>query len=321
MLTFAELHEPRHALLDSLLRLRLRESSYCQSLLAAPWGLAVPESARGAAYVFVARGRATLRAAGERVALGPGDFALLAQGDAHELASGKRTPVYPLSELEWDSVLGRCIVRSGGAGAVTHLLTGGLDFELNALLPALPPVLSLSAEQAPDWLAGLSALLVDEAAQPGAGSELVLSRLAELLAVGAIREWLDGGDEESPGLLRALRDPPIRRSLDLLHRDPREPWTVASLAKAVGLSRSAFAARFQACLGVSPMRYYTRWRMGHAEQWLRDEQRSVEEVADALGYASRAAFTRAFKSALGHSPGQARRRARERLTTINERLV
>ena len=315
-------HEARSPLNEALLRLRLRESSYCQSLLAAPWGLAVPESERGGVYVFVARGRCVLRLPGTRqpLRLNAGDFALLPRGCAHELASGPRTRARAFSELEWDSVLGRCIVRSGGSGAVTHLLTGGLEFELNPLLPALPQHLLLRQEEAPDWLLSLTQILIDEAARPGAGSEVVLSRLAELLAVGAIREWLQTGEREDPGLLHALADPPIRRALELIHADPREPWTLSALAKAAGMSRSAFAARFQDSLGVSPMRYYTRWRMGMAEQWLREEQRSVEEVADLLGYGSRAAFARAFKTALGRSPGEARRAARGSLMTINELL-
>lgn len=75
------------------------------------------------------------------------------------------------------------------------------------------------------------------------------------------------------------------------------------------------------CLGVPPMRYWTQWRMSVASQWLRDDQLSVDEAAEQLGYGSRAAFARTFKATTGHSPGEVRRSARASLRTINEQLA
>ena len=75
------------------------------------------------------------------------------------------------------------------------------------------------------------------------------------------------------------------------------------------MSRSAFAARFKELVGESPMQYITRWRMNLALTWLKEENVSLGELANRLGYRSEAAFSRAFKRFIGVSPGAARRTA------------
>jgi AraC-like DNA-binding protein len=73
------------------------------------------------------------------------------------------------------------------------------------------------------------------------------------------------------------------------------------------MSRSAFAARFNALVGEAPMHYVARWRMHVALMWLRDDCPGLGELANRLGYQSEAAFSRAFKRFNGVSPGAARR--------------
>jgi AraC-like DNA-binding protein len=99
----------------------------------------------------------------------------------------------------------------------------------------------------------------------------------------------------------------LGRAIALIHRDPARPWTVATLAREVGMSRSAFAARFTELVGEPAMRYATRWRMHVALAWLKEDDASVGELASRLGYNSEAAFSRAFKRFMGISPGAARR--------------
>ncbi len=77
------------------------------------------------------------------------------------------------------------------------------------------------------------------------------------------------------------------------------------------MSRSAFAARFKDLVEETPMQYVTRWRMNVALTWLREGDLSLTELAERLGYQSEAAFSRAFKRAIGISPGAARRQDQE----------
>jgi AraC-like DNA-binding protein len=84
-------------------------------------------------------------------------------------------------------------------------------------------------------------------------------------------------------------------------------WTVASLATTVGMSRSAFAARFTQLVGEPAMHYATRWKMHAALMWLKENDASLAELGSRLGYESEAAFSRAFKRVIGVSPGALRR--------------
>jgi transcriptional regulator GlxA family with amidase domain len=105
----------------------------------------------------------------------------------------------------------------------------------------------------------------------------------------------------------AMRDPRLSLSLLALHRDPGRDWTVEALAAESNTSRSVFADRFQSVIGTAPLRYVTELRMQLASQWLSQQSLSIEVVAERLGYASQAAFSRAYKRVMGQSPGVTRR--------------
>ncbi|MEZ4726205.1 MAG: AraC family transcriptional regulator [Caldilineaceae bacterium] len=109
------------------------------------------------------------------------------------------------------------------------------------------------------------------------------------------------------GWLGALQDPQIGRAILLIQRAPERAWTVETLARAVAMSRSAFAARFKELVGESPMHYVTRRRMNVALTCLQEEDIALGELAERLGYQSEAVFSRAFKRFLDISPGAARR--------------
>ena len=107
----------------------------------------------------------------------------------------------------------------------------------------------------------------------------------------------------------ALRDPVLSRALAHIHRAPEREWTVESLARESGMSRSQLSARFTSVIGVPPLTYLTRWRMYRARVLLRDEQARVGEVARLLGYASETAFSTAFQREVGVAPRDYRRAA------------
>ena len=122
-----------------------------------------------------------------------------------------------------------------------------------------------------------------------------------------IRSWIDSAPEADRGWLAALSDEQVGPALALMHREPARPWTVASLASEIGMSRSAFSARFTALVGESALRYLTRWRMQLARIKLRETSEPLAVLAGELGYQSEAAFCRAFKRVFGVPPGSVRR--------------
>lgn len=173
-----------------------------------------------------------------------------------------------------------------------------LDAPDHPMLASLPPL--LHARSAGPYLAALCA----ELAAPTEGSAGVLARLSEILLIEAIRSHTHSAEEcPAGGWFRGLRDPSLSRALSAFHADVAGPWTVASMARVAGQSRSLFASRFSAVMGEAPLAFVTRWRMFHARQLLRTTDASIEEIAPRVGYASAAAFTVAFGRAHGEAPG------------------
>jgi AraC-like DNA-binding protein len=105
----------------------------------------------------------------------------------------------------------------------------------------------------------------------------------------------------------APHDTAIQRALELLESDVKKRWTVAVLAKAVGLSRAAFARRFAAALGASPIAHLTGLRLSRAARGLSAGDVGLAELAAEVGYDSEFAFSRAFKRRYGVPPATFRR--------------
>src|SRR5262249_33376338 len=156
------------------------------------------------------------------------------------------------------------------------------------------------------WLENSILYLVEEAASGRVGSEAMLAKLSEALFVDALRRYVAGLPEQQTGWLAAARDPVVGKSLGLLHSRYSDPWTIASLADAVGISRSALVERFTRYLSEPPMTYLTRWRLRVAARSLESTSRSIAEIAGDVGYESEAAFNRAFKREFGQPPGRYR---------------
>jgi AraC-like DNA-binding protein len=158
-----------------------------------------------------------------------------------------------------------------------------------------------------EWIQSTLRLMAAEARELRPGGETIVTRLADILVIQAIRAWIEQDPAAQTGWLGALKDHQIGRALTLIHREPAHDWSVASLADEVAMSRSAFAARFTQLVGETPMYYVTRWRMQVAQNVLQVGDATVGEIALRLGYGSEAAFSRAFKRFHGIPPGAVRR--------------
>jgi len=148
-----------------------------------------------------------------------------------------------------------------------------------------------------------------ESKEPRIGGQGVLGRLSELMFVDVVRRYLETLPADRRDWLAGLRDPFIGRALAALHHNPVRAWTIESLARNVGLSRSALAERFTQFVGRPPMQYLTNWRMQLAANYLLSGMESVAVIANRVGYESEAAFSRAFKKVVGTPPGQWRKQA------------
>jgi AraC-like DNA-binding protein len=296
--------------------LRLRSRVFCRSELRAPWGLSLPASDYAHFHV-VERGAAWLRLKGTRpVALTGGDVVVVPHGTGHTLTDSVGTKAKPLAEMGAErSRTGGCtVLRGTGTGPETQLVCGSFRFErreAHPLLTLLPPVIHLRPAQgeASDWLTATLRLLAWETRSGRPGSQAIVSRLTDVIFVQVLRAWVDGLPEGHGGWLGALRDRQVGAALARIHHAPEEPWTNASLAVSVGMSRSRFAARFSTLVGEPPLAYLTRWRMETAAALLGEPGVRLAEVAARVGYESDAAFSKAFRRQFGAPPSVWRRRA------------
>lgn len=143
-------------------------------------------------------------------------------------------------------------------------------------------------------------LIKREVLEKRAGQTLVLSRLVEVLLVEALRSA--PATLTTTGLLAGLRDPQLAAALRAIHTHTAHPWTLVTLARIAGMSRSAFADRFARIIGATPLNYLLQWRLAVAKSLLATKQVSVAEAAVAVGYESASGFSTAFSRETGKSP-------------------
>jgi len=122
-----------------------------------------------------------------------------------------------------------------------------------------------------------------------------------------LRAYLGAGAGRRVGWLGAVSDHRIGSAVRALHEKTGHPWTIESLAASVGMSRSAFAARFKSLVGAAPMEYLARCRIHRASRLLRESTLTLGQVASEIGFESEASFSKAFKRQLGLPPGRFRR--------------
>ena len=221
----------------------------------------------------------------------------------------------PLSEIPIQLVSDRYeIMRHGGGGELTRVTYCGVRFDdvaAQRLLQVLPLVVQVDTlNQEDDWLHDTVRFISREADEMRPGGETIITRLADIVVIQAIRAWIASAQATDHGWLAALCDKYVGRALAAIHRSPERNWSVAALAGEVGLSRSGFSARFTELVGESVMQYVTDWRMQLARAQLLETADPLAVLADRLGYQSEAAFSRAFKRVFGVSPGSIRKPGR-----------
>ena len=239
-------------------------------------------------------------------------FGLITCGQAWLEPSDSTQPIQLLSGDFFLLAPGREFAVSPDAGgALTSVVAGRFSFDVGHGRPLTDwfPPLILIREGQPGMLPLKKTLelLVSEVDASTQGSEVAVQHLANLLLIQALRSHTETVPEQSSGLLHALADPHIGAALYSMHKRIEHPWTVASLASEAGMSRSAFALRFKELMSESPLEYLTRWRMYRGSDLLRESDRKLADVAQAVGYDSDGAFHRAFKRVLGMAPGEYRR--------------
>lgn len=298
-----ESHSPAalRSLSELLGDVRLSGRTWCYGDFSAQAGCAIAPG--DAVFVHaVIHGRLRLAcASGAMAELGPGHVAIVVSGEAHALRTAADADAAPHFGLRRESAcdVPPALAFGDGARIAARVLSGRLDatWPREVARTALPAILQADAP-----------LLRAEAipfAGMGAGSAALLTRIAEALLIAALR-----ADPGCRRLLSSATRNPVDEALQLIAAAPSRPWTVESLARAVGMGRSSFAAHFSHRVGKAPMEVVAEHRMEHAAALLRQGGMKIAEIAELAGYGSEAAFSRRFSRHFGTTPSQLRDEAR-----------
>lgn len=316
------------ALTEMLRDMRLAGGLFLDARFSAPWSILsqveesdctphMPMPRHLIAYHYVVEGDCLLRIDGEEpLAVSGSQLIVLPRNEPHYLASEPGlAPVVDVSGLvEYDENEGIGRIRHGGGGAGTRILCGflGSDRGCAPLLSSLPSAftLKLDAGRSGAWFEQSIRYAMRQLATGGSAAAASLARLAELLLVEAVREYIDQLPSGERGFLAGLGDPVVGRSLACLHQRLDREWSLDELAREVGTSRSVLTERFARYLGSAPMEYLRHRRLERAADQLTATGKPVATIACEVGYGSEAAFSRSFRRAYGCSPGAFRKATR-----------
>lgn len=306
------------ALSDILSLMKLSGTLYFRTSFTSPWSIAVPPYEDVARFHFAHRGRCLVRVegAGPPVLLEQGDLIVITRGASHTLFCDPKTEDLA---VKLDDVVrasgftgrGALVYGEFGSNHETQLVCGHFSFEPNLrhpLIEALPAYIHIRDYGAASglWLDSTLRVIGAETGRGRMGGDLIATKLSEVIFTQVLRAHLEAEGGDVP-VLAGFADPNISRALEAIHEDASQPWSLADLSHIAGLSRTAFANRFSACLTMTPHAYLTFWRMQLARRLLADTHLPIIEVAERVGYLSEAAFGRVFKKQAGIAPARYRR--------------
>lgn len=291
---------------DILSRLTATAADWKLVRLGAGTGAKIPRGDFATIYM-VADGELALTTSGPgSETLRRGDVAILLHGECHRIQAPGPGAIDRLVTLDHDAAHDTPLaIRLGSGEPAAEVLVGQLTLEWPSdLTPrgALPHLLTMhgsdrSAVGSVDvLLSHISATVV------GAGGSAYLTKLSEIMIIKTLRLYQAQGGELLSGR-QSSPDRNVERGVRLIDENIARPWTVAQLARSVGMSRSAFAAAFSRVVGQSPIDYVTEQRLQRAARMLTQPGHGIAEVSSSVGYQSAPAFTRRFKQRFGQSPG------------------
>lgn len=298
-------------ILDDILKtLDLKGVLYFRTHFSGSWGTTVPDYEQAARFHLVVQGECHVTfQSGAHVKLSSGDLILIPNGVQHVLSDSGLAKAPPLeavlAAVGYDGS-GVLRVGSGDPSAATQMMCGHFNFRRGAehpMLTALPEYIHLtSADRAKEpWLDDALKLVGQRMFSGAPGTEATVTRLSEIVLIELLKSNVVQS-QSANAIMNALKDSQIRAALVTIHESPEQPWTVASLAQHIGMSRSRFSDRFSDLVGIGPMRYLSDWRLQKALVLLGDDSLSVQEISNRSGYQSTAAFSRAFTTKFGSAP-------------------
>ncbi len=294
---------------DILKKLKLSSAVYFRSDFSAPWGMEIPKGTF-AQFHMVIKGRCILKFKNTTYKLSQGDIIAFPLGAEHWLADLETSARKPGQEIVKSILNGKSVFN--GDDITTTLVCGHFEFDKNIdhpFIDALPEIIRVTDSEKKEfiWLENISNLILQEMAKGSDASDLIVTKLGEVLFMHLLRAYIAQKSQEK-GFLITLQDKRMRKVLKAIHTTPEKDWTLVSLAQVAGMSRTSFSNHFKSLMGDTPFGYITQWRVLLAKELLKESTKSVAQIAEDVGYQSEAAFNRVFKKRVSQTPLKFRKR-------------
>ena len=290
---------------ETLHYLKLSGAFYCKSEMNGTWGISLPSMPNTSMFHIVTAGACVIEHGEQRIEARAGDFIFIPKGQGHIVRSDVEADAEDLFSLPREQI-SHCYetLKMGDKGDKTTILCGVVQLDhpcAEFIIDSMPDMIYLESAKSTysSWMSNTVRVISEEAEQTQIGGETILTRLADVLVIQALRYWIAHNADAKQGWLFAMMDRRIGKSLSLIHSNPGRQWTLESLGREIGMSRTAFASNFTALVGEPMLQYLTKWRMNLAVMRLREGEKVTPELIEQLGYRSESAFRRTFKKVTG----------------------
>jgi len=295
---------------DVLKAIRLNGSVYFNTCFCSPWGMSLATSSKASFHIIV-NGDAWLQFPNdsESIQLFAGDIILFPTGLAHTISEKADSICHEASEIV-EAYNAERPFFVGDTESIS-LVCGYVEFDRSMSHPFidnLPEYIHIKADVRTEffWLDSVIKQIIMESNSATPGCEAIVDRFTEVLFIQVIRAYSQQNNLEM-SYFKALMDKQLSKALQLIHQQPEKEWTVELLANDIGMSRTAFYNRFNELVGEAPIKYLYKWRMMQAKKKLIDTQKSINHIAEEVGYQSDSAFQKAFKRFFKITPASVRK--------------
>jgi AraC-like DNA-binding protein len=246
----------------------------------------------------------------EPMQLEAGDIAVMSRGCTHSIsadASLQDAKVMALADT-WQTAS----LQPATKAIPNAVISGAYQFwhtPLHPLFQEMPAWFVLRAKDGPrsSALTHSMQLLEQEISLRELGSESIVYGLLDVIFVLLMREIVARQSQAQPGWSHSIQDPQVLRAVQAMHADCAHQWTLEELAARAGLSRTSLAERFRKSMGNTPLNYLRTVRMQKAMSVLSESERSLEQIAQEVGYQDAFSFSKVFKRTVGVAPREFRR--------------
>ena len=257
---------------DVLKTLRLSSKVFLHAKFCEQWVIDIESLNLQVSFHVIAHGDCWLHTqdTSTPTALHTGDLVICLRNTPHYVTNGQELPLDDLP---------RNIPTTGETTRESTSLICGqcefLQYYWNPILEAMPNIMVIpTSKSAGSNLSSVINLMIAEIESTGSGSNAIIDRLSDILFIEAIRTYIRLHNNNQ-GYIAALQDQRLSKALTSFHKQPARNWSVQTLSKEAGMSRSAFADKFKQMVEMPPMEYVTGWRMQHAYDVLTSDNKSV----------------------------------------------